>query len=86
MKKGVNRALKAHNDTKQGMNVVVIRKVDPTSQCSMLQEVVQVVSLGHEQKYVEWVIEPRTGACNSEEDHGEKIIGADSLPRADATF
>ena len=52
MEERMTRALQSHNDTKQRMDLVVITEIDPTTQRSLLQEVIQIVRLAQEHHHV----------------------------------
>ena len=59
MKEAVTCTLESHDNTKQRMHTVIIGKINPTSQRHLLQKVIHIIRLAHEQHHVQWIVEPR---------------------------
>ena len=86
MEETVRHGLDAHNDAKDGMDVVEVGEFNPFAQDGPSKGVVDVVCLGEEHHHVERIVEEYRASGQCQQDHGDPILGANSLAGTDALF
>jgi hypothetical protein len=84
MKATVTQAFNAYDNTKDTMDLVVVRKVDPATKDCLLQKVVQVVALAQKETHVQRIVEPSGASRDGKEDHSHQIICTNSLSGTNA--
>jgi putative lipoic acid-binding regulatory protein len=58
MKATVTQAFNAYDNSKYSVNFVVIGKVHPATQHSLLQKVIQVVAFAQKETHVQRIVKP----------------------------